>query len=431
MKKIGIIGAGPAGLMAAICAKNKTNDITIFERNDKIGKKLLMTGGGRCNITNDAYFDDFLDKVITNKKFIYSAFTRFDNFALIDFLNANGLETVTEEAGRVFPKSEKSLDVIKFFETKLKEESVALKTGTKINKVYKDDAFYLTDQNDQTYTFDYLIIATGGKSYPKTGSDGNGYTFARKLGHEIVEPKAVLVPIFIKNKLKLRAQSLKNITIKANTNCGIYTQSGDILINENFITGPAALKLSSFIRDKKIRDLSIDFLPNLTYNELENKIINFLSLNSKKSLGNALKSLLKSSILEEILRQANIDINLNSSEFSRENRKILVKKIKEFNLDYERLGSFESAVVTRGGIDLSQVNPKNMESKLVNGLFFVGEILDIDSLTGGYNLQTYFSTAYAAGTYIKENKWHILLRLMDLVDQESLPYLKYLQKNWI
>ncbi|WP_311492293.1 NAD(P)/FAD-dependent oxidoreductase [uncultured Anaerococcus sp.] len=403
MKKIGIIGGGPAGLMSAIFAKNEKNEITIFERNDDIGRKLLMTGGGRCNITNDAYFDEFLDKVITNKKFIYSAYTKFDNFALIDYLNSNGLETITEEAGRVFPKSQKARDVINFFKSKLKEKSIVLKTGTKINKVYKDDVFYITDQNEKTYKFDYLIIATGGKSYPKTGSDGNGYNLALKLGHKIVEPKAVLVPIFIRNKLKLKAQSLKDIIIKAKTNDGTYSQSGDILISENFITGPAALKLSSFIRDKKIRELSIDFLPNLTYNDLENKIINLLSSNPKKSIGNALKSLLNPSILEEIFRQVKIDYNIKAGEFSKENRKLLVEKIKNFDLEFDRLGSFESAVVTRGGIDLSGVNPKNMESKLVAGLFFVGEILDIDSLTGGFNLQIYFSTAYAAGTYIKEN----------------------------
>lgn len=403
MKKIGIIGGGPAGLMSAIFAKNEKNEITIFERNDDIGRKLLMTGGGRCNITNYAYFDEFLDKVITNKKFIYSAYTKFDNFALIDYLNSNGLETITEEAGRVFPKSQKARDVINFFKSKLKEKSIVLKTGTKINKVYKDDVFYITDQNEKTYKFDYLIIATGGKSYPKTGSDGNGYNLALKLGHKIVEPKAVLVPIFIRNKLKLKAQSLKDIIIKAKTNDGTYSQSGDILISENFITGPAALKLSSFIRDKKIRELSIDFLPNLTYNDLENKIINLLSSNPKKSIGNALKSLLNPSILEEIFRQVKIDYNIKAGEFSKENRKLLVEKIKNFDLEFDRLGSFESAVVTRGGIDLSGVNPKNMESKLVAGLFFVGEILDIDSLTGGFNLQIYFSTAYAAGTYIKEN----------------------------
>ena len=407
MKKIGIIGAGPAGLMAAIRAKNENNIVAVFETNDKIGKKLLMTGGGRCNITNAVYYQDFLDNVVTNKKFIYSAFTNFDNFSMIDFLNKNGIETIIEEDGRVFPKSEKSIDVVKFFEAKLKEKSINLITNTKINKVYKDKNFYLTDQNGKIYEFDYLIIATGGKSYPKTGSDGSGYKLAKKLGHEIIEPKAVLVPIFIRDKINFKAQSFRNIKINILTDKDNVSVEGDLLINANFLTGPAALKASSYMRDKKIRKVSIDFYPNLTYNDLDKQILNLLGENSKKSVGNALKTLLNPSLLDEIFRRNNLDLGKKSSEFTKEDRKLLIEKIKDFDLEFDRLGSFESAVVTRGGIDVTKVNPKNMQSKLVEGLFFAGEILDIDCLTGGFNLQICFSTAYAAGTYIKENTWHI------------------------
>lgn len=403
MKKIGIIGAGPAGLMAAIRAKNENNIVAVFETNDKIGKKLLMTGGGRCNITNAVYYQDFLDNVVTNKKFIYSAFTNFDNFSMIDFLNKNGIETIIEEDGRVFPKSEKSIDVVKFFEAKLKEKSINLITNTKINKVYKDKNFYLTDQNGKIYEFDYLIIATGGKSYPKTGSDGSGYKLAKKLGHEIIEPKAVLVPIFIRDKINFKAQSFRNIKINILTDKDNVSVEGDLLINANFLTGPAALKASSYMRDKKIRKVSIDFYPNLTYNDLDKQILNLLGENSKKSVGNALKTLLNPSLLDEIFRRNNLDLGKKSSEFTKEDRKLLIEKIKDFDLEFDRLGSFESAVVTRGGIDVTKVNPKNMQSKLVEGLFFAGEILDIDCLTGGFNLQICFSTAYAAGTYIKEN----------------------------
>lgn len=407
MKRIGIIGGGPAGLMAAICAKNKNNHVTIFDINDKIGKKLLMTGGGRCNITNSAYFDDFLENVVTNKKFIYSAFTNFDNFALIDFLNQNGLETIIEEDGRVFPKSEKAGDVVSFFENIIKEKSIDLKTKTKIKKVYKDKYFYLTDQNDKSYTFDYLIIATGGKSYPKTGSDGNGYSLASKLGHKIIDPRAVLVPIYLNEKLSLRAQSFKDVSLNIKTNVENITVSGDLLINGNLITGPAALKASSFILGKNIVEFSIDFSPDLTYNEIEKKILDLIGDNPKKTLGNALKPLINFPLFEEILRLGKIDINKNVSELTKEDRKTIVSYIKDFKINFARLGSFESAVVTRGGIDLKEVNPQNMKSKLVDGLFFVGEILDIDSLTGGFNLQTYISTAYAAGTFIKENTWLI------------------------
>ena len=403
MKTIGIIGAGPAGLMASIQAKNDNNQVIIFEKNDRIGKKLLMTGGGRCNITNVAYYDDFLANVMTNRKFLYSSYSKFDNYALIDLLNENGIETIVEENGKVFPKSQKSSDIVKFFEDKIKEKSIDLKMNTDIKKIYKDEIFYLTDQNNRTYTCDNLIIATGGRSYPNTGSDGYGYTLADKLGHKIVQAKAVLVPIFIKDNLNLKAQSFKEVQINIETDQGQISISGDLLINAKFLTGPAALKASSFMVDKKIKRLSIDFLPKQSYNEIEEEILNLIKRNSKKSIGNALKSILNFSLLEVIFFLLNIDMNKKASELTRDERNSITEKIKFFNLQFERLGSFQSAIVTRGGVDVASLNPKNMQSRLVDGLFFVGEILDIDSLTGGFNLQTYLSTAYAAGTYIKEN----------------------------
>lgn len=403
MKTIGIIGAGPAGLMTAIQAKNDNNQVIIFEKNDRIGKKLLMTGGGRCNITNVAYYDDFLANVITNRKFLYSSYSRFDNYALIDLLNENGIETIVEENGKVFPKSQKSSDIVKFFEDEIKEKSIDLKTNTNIKKIYKDEIFYLTDQNNRTYTCDNLIIATGGRSYPNTGSDGYGYTLADKLGHKIVQAKAVLVPIFIKDNLNLKAQSFKEVQINIETDQGQISISGDLLINAKFLTGPAALKASSFMVDKKIKRLSIDFLPKQSYNEIEEEILNLIKRNSKKSIGNSLKSILNFSLLEVIFFLLNIDMNKKASELTKDERNAIIEKIKSFNLQFERLGSFQSAIVTRGGVDVASLNPKNMQSRLVDGLFFVGEILDIDSLTGGFNLQTYLTTAYAAGTYIKEN----------------------------
>lgn len=403
MKTIGIIGAGPAGLMASIQAKNYNNQVIIFEKNDRIGKKLLMTGGGRCNITNVAYYDDFLANVMTNRKFLYSSYSKFDNYALIDLLNENGIETIVEENGKVFPKSQKSSDIVKFFEDEIKEKSIDLKTNTNIKKIYKDEIFYLTDQNNRTYTCDNLIIATGGRSYPNTGSDGYGYTLADKLGHKIVQAKAVLVPIFIKDNLNLKAQSFKEVIINIETDQGQASISGDLMINAKFLTGPAALKASSFMVDKKIKRLSIDFLPKQSYNEIEEEILNLIKRNSKKSIGNALKSILNFSLFEVILFLLNIDMNKKASELTKDERNAIIEKIKSFNLQFERLGSFQSAIVTRGGVDVASINPKNMQSRLVDGLFFVGEILDIDSLTGGFNLQTYLTTAYAAGTYIKEN----------------------------
>lgn len=407
MKKIAIIGAGPTGMLAGIIAKNNVNEITIFDSNKDLGKKLLMTGGGRCNLTNIAYYDEFLGNIVRNKKFIYSALNKFDNYGLIDFLNENGLATIVEEDGRVFPKSQKASDVISLFRKRLEENSVNFILNTKIKKVYHDEVFYLTDYNNKTYVFDCLIVATGGKSYPKTGSDGYGYEIAKKLGHKIIEPNPVLVPIFIKDRLNIKALSLKDIRINARTERKQVSIDGDILINPNFITGPAALKLSSLIRGEKIDEISIDFYKDITYNNLDKKIIDLINDNPRKSIENALKSLLNDSLLSLILEKSGIDSNKKAGEFSKEERKILVDEIKNFELEFDKFGSFESAIVTRGGVDVREINPQNMESKLVKNLFFVGEILDIDGLTGGFNLQICFSTAYVAGNFIKENAWHI------------------------
>ena len=402
MKKIGIIGAGPAGMMAAICAKNENNLVTIFERNDFPGKKLLMTGGGRCNITNTAFYDDFLTNVIRNRKFVYSSFTSFDNYALMDFLKQNGLDTIEEDCGRVFPKTEKARDVIAIFQKILKQKSIEVKTNTKIEKVYKDKVFYLTDQNNKTYELDYLIIASGGKSYPRTGSDGLCYDLARKLAHKIINPEPVLTPIFIKDRLGMKAISFSNISLTVKTDKKDESIRGDILFNKNFVTGPAALKASSFISDEDIKGLSVDFFPNITYNELDREILSLSEENSKKNLINALAKLTKTSLLEEVTKRLSINPAMKVSELNRSSRKLIIEYLKNFPLTFDRLGGFETAVVSRGGVSVKEINPKTMESKIVEKLFFVGEILDIDSLTGGYNLQVYFSTGHACGTFIKE-----------------------------
>lgn len=402
MKKIGIIGAGPAGMMAAICAKNEKNLVTIFERNDCLGKKLLITGGGRCNITNTAFYDDFLTNIIRNRKFIYSSFTSFDNYALMDFLKQNGLDTIEEDCGRVFPKTEKARDVIAIFQKILKQKSIEVKTNTKIEKVYKDKVFYLTDQNNNSYECDYLIIASGGKSYPRTGSDGLGYDLARKLGHNIINPEPVLTPIFIKDRLSMKAISFSNISLTVKTDKKDESIRGDILFNKNFVTGPAALKASSFISSEDIKGLSVDFFPNITYNELDREILSLSEENSKKNLINALAKLTKTSLLEEVTKRLSINPAMKVSELNRSSRKLIIEYLKNFPLTFDRLAGFETAVVSRGGVSVKEINPKTMESKIVEKLFFVGEILDIDSLTGGYNLQVYFSTGHACGTFIKE-----------------------------
>lgn len=402
MKKIGIIGAGPAGLMTAILAKNKHNEIYILERNSKIGRKLKMTGGGRCNITNLSFDGDFLDKVVRNKKFIYSAFSKFNNYDMIDFFENEGIATISEEDGRVFPKSQNSQSLIDFFYKKINDLGINLLTKTKVVDINKDEKF-IVKTNENQFEFDSLILATGGKSYPKTGSDGLGFDLCKNLGHAVTKTRPVLVPIFIKDKLNIKALSLNDVGLSLESDKSTIYQVGDILINSNFITGPAVLRASSLIDADKVKNIYIDFFTKYTYNELDDLLLDLINQNPKKSILNILKSIINDSLVGVIGQRLKIDKNLRASELSRDLRISIIENLKKFKLNFLKFGGYESAVVTRGGVDLSEINPSTMMSKKIENLFFVGEILDIDSLTGGYNLQIYFSTAYACGGYIREN----------------------------
>ena len=406
MKKIGIIGAGPAGLMTAILAKNENNEIYILERNSKIARKLKMTGGGRCNITNMSYDGDFLDKVVRNKKFVYSSYAKFNNYDLIDFLESEGIATIAEEDGRVFPKSQQSQSLIDFFYKKINDLGINLLTNTKVVDIKKNKKF-IAKTDDHKFEFDSLVIATGGKSYPKTGSDGLGYDLCKKLGHHISKISPVLVPIFIKDKLNIKALSLKDVGLSLESDENSVYQVGDILINSDFITGPVVLRASSLIDNDKVNHIYIDFFTKYTYNELDDLLLDLINQNPKKSILNILKSIINDSLVGVIGQRLKIDKDLRASELSRDLRMLIIENLKKFELNFLKFGGYESAVVTRGGVDLSEINPSSMMSKKIDNLFFVGEILDIDSLTGGYNLQIYFSTAYACSQYIRERIWHI------------------------
>ena len=406
MIKIGIIGAGPAGLMTAILAKNENNEIYILERNTKIARKLKMTGGGRCNITNMSFDGDFLDKVVRNKKFVYSSYAKFNNYDLIDFLESEGIATIAEEDGRVFPKSQQSQSLIDFFYKKINDLGINLLTNTKVVDIKKNKKF-IVKTDDHKFEFDSLVIATGGKSYPKTGSDGLGYDLCKKLGHHISKISPVLVPIFIKDKLNIKALSLKDVGLSLESDENSVYQVGDILINSDFITGPVVLRASSLIDNDKVNHIYIDFFTKYTYNELDDLLLDLINQNPKKSILNILKSIINDSLVGIIGQRLKIDKDLRASELSRNLRMLIIENLKKFELNFLKFGGYESAVVTRGGVDLSEINPSSMMSKKINNLFFVGEILDIDSLTGGYNLQIYFSTAYACSQYIRERIWHI------------------------
>lgn len=395
---IGIIGAGAAGVFTAINAKNKNNKVSIIEKNKQIGKKLFITGKGRCNITNAKFFDEFLDNIVVNKKFMYSSFTNFDNYALMDYLENKGLKLVVQRGDRVFPKSEKSSDVIKFFENLIKKNHIDLKLDEKAEKITKDEkGKFLVKTNKDTYSFDKLVIATGGLSYPLTGSTGDGYKFAKEFSHNLIETKPALCPIRFKDKDldSLNGISLRNVSLNVETKDRNFSEFGEMLIGKNFITGPIVLTMSSLINKSQVKGLYIDLKPALDFEKLDNRLVRDFENDLNKDIVNVLKNLLLNAFVEVILKRSKIDFHKKVNQITKEERYKLIDVIKHFKLEFNGLSHVKNAVVTSGGVDCKEINPKNMESKKVSGLYFVGEVTDVDALTGGYNLQIAFSQAYA------------------------------------
>lgn len=401
MRKIGIIGAGPAGVFAAIHIKNENNKVYLLDKNKNIGEKLKITGNGRCNVTNAKYYDEFMENIIRNKNFLYSSFTRFDNYSLIDFLNKEGIETIIEDDGKVFPKSSKSSEIISLFERLIKEKGIAFLPNTRVINIEKTDCF-LVETSGKKYKFDSLIIATGGLTYPKTGSSGDGYAFAQSLGHNIIEAKPSLMPLYLKERLDVRALSLSDKVLSLKTKQNSYEIRGDIMLTSSFITGPAALKIQAMAARDDLETIAIDFLPSYSEKELDDLLISLLEKNSKKNISNVLNTILNYQLISLIMDKSGVDKDIKVSELSRHDRKNIVSIFKNFELKLSKKVNFKNAVVTSGGVDLKEINPKTIESKLVKDLYFIGEVLDIDALTGGFNLQISFTTAYAASLDIKE-----------------------------
>lgn len=403
MMKIGIIGAGPSGIFTAINLKNENNEVYLIDKNKEIGKKLAITGNGRCNITNIAPYEDFLDNIIRNRNFMYSSFSKFDNYSLLDFLSDNEIETVVENRGKVFPKSMKSTDVIEMFKDILLEKKVKIISNTEVESIKKSNDFVVTT-NKGEFDFDYLVLATGGKSYPKTGSTGDGYTFAKRLGHKIIDQTPSLAPIHISDGFNIKALNLRDVTLNINTNDKAYSEKGDLLLTKRFLTGPITLKAQARASRDEITDMWIDLFPNYSYESLEGVLLQLLNKNPKKNISNVLKEIINESLAICILDRLEIDINTKANQLEKEKRKALIDCLKCLRFKAVNNTSFSSAVVTSGGIDVSEINPKTMESKLVDGLYIVGELLDVDALTGGFNLQIAFTTGYAASLAIRERK---------------------------
>ena len=458
--KIVIIGGGPAGMMSAISAKEKNpkNEVIILEKNNQLGKKLLITGKGRCNITSSLDMEDFIKNIPGNGRFLYSAFNEFTNKDIINFLKEEGLEVKKERGDRIFPVTDKSLDVLKCFEKRIKKLEIEVKYNVKVekilvkseNKIPKEENGMLLEKEEITINedkkptdedkiptdekeislkqdkmsiygvktnigiikADKVILATGGKSYPLTGSTGDGYNLAKELGHKITEIKPSLVPLEIYEKdicSNLQGLSLKNVSINIidkNKGKVIYNDFGEMIFTHFGVSGPIILSASAhLVRYKNITQLlkenkiilKIDFKPALDEQKLDARILRDFEEIKNKQFKNSLDKLLPQKLIPVIIKKTNIDEEKRVNLIKKEERKKLVSLIKDFEVTISKFRPIEEAIITAGGISIKDINPKTMESKLVKNLFFAGEIIDVDAYTGGFNLQIAYSTGYVAG----------------------------------
>lgn len=403
---VAVLGGGPAGMLAAGTAASLGNSTILIEKNEKLGKKLFITGKGRCNVTNAADFDEFMKNIPKNNKFFYSAFSSFSNEDLIALLNSLGLKTKVERGGRIFPESDKSSDVIKALEKYLHMYKVEIKLNSKALEVRQENgevSGVLMD-NGHFIECSSVIICTGGVSYPQTGSTGEGYKIAEKAGHSVTELVPSLVPLvsddeFIK---ELQGLSLKNVAIKAFADDKqVYEDFGEMLFTHYGLSGPIILSASFFIsehlrKDRRIK-LAIDLKPALSEEELDKRLLRDFEKNTNKHFKNSLDELLPQKLIPVIISLSGIAETKEVHQVTKEERKSLVRLLKNLTVSITGTRPIEEAIVTSGGIKLKEINPKTMESKLVKGLYFAGEVIDLDAFTGGFNLQIAFSTGYVAG----------------------------------
>ena len=401
IKKICVVGGGPAGMMAAGTAALYGADVTIFESTDRLGKKLAITGKGRCNVTNRCTTQEFLENVITNPRFLYASMAEFDVEDTIRFFESQGVELKTERGKRVFPVSDKAKDIVDAMRRYCEGVNVIYK---KVNDIKRNEnETFSVISGSESFLFDSVIIATGGKSYPLTGSDGSGYRLAQRLGHKVTELSPSLVPIESKSEVckELQGLSLKNvsITVKDENNNKIFTDFGEMMFTHFGVTGPMILSASSHIKDKDVSKLtlSIDLKPALDEKTLDARILSDFKAQSNKDFVNSLGGLLPAKLIEPFVRIVGIDPRKKVNVITKEERKIILDKLKNFEISLHKFRPIEEAIITSGGIEVKGINPKTLESKITPGLYFAGEILDLDAYTGGFNLQIAFSTGYLAG----------------------------------
>ena len=399
---IGVIGGGPAGMVAAYSAAKRGKKVVVIEKNPMLGKKLLITGKGRCNITNSTDTEEFIKNVPVNPSFLYSAFYTFTNDDIVSLLSLYGVETKVERGGRIFPQSDKSKDVRDALQRAIKDAGVKVYNGQVTQVQKSDDTFKIILSSNKSLTVDKVIVATGGMSYPLTGSTGDGYKFSKDFGHTVTDLKPSLVPLEIKEKeyLSLQGLSLKNIEITVLRNGKkIYTDFGEMLFTHFGVSGPVILSASSHIRDIKndTIKINIDLKPALDEATLDKRILRDFEEAKNKDLINALDKLLPRMIIPHVIHKSGINPRKKVNEVTKEERRKLLESVKCFDVTVSDFRPLSEAIITSGGVSVKEINPSTMESKIVPGLYFAGEIIDVDAYTGGYNLQIAYSTGYLAG----------------------------------
>ena len=414
--KVVIIGGGPAGMMAAISCKkhNPLYDVVILEKNNTLGRKLLITGKGRCNVTSSLEISEHIKNIPGNGMFMFSSFKNYTNEDIINMLESNGVKVKEERGNRIFPVSDKAQDVLNAFEKELRKLAVKIKLNSNVEdiQILEDNRFLITFNNKEKIEADKLIIATGGKSYPGTGSTGDGYDFASKFGHTVTAIRPSLVPLEIKEKSDCKSMqglSLRNVAIKIKDiekNKLIYEDFGEMLFTHFGISGPIVLSgsahliryknLDTLLKQGKIK-IYIDLKPALSEEQLNQRILRDFEKQKNKEYKNSLYELLPRKMIDYIIEKSGINQNKKVNEIKKEERYILIKLIKNIELTIDKTRPIEEGIITSGGINIKEINPSTMKSKLVENLYFAGEIIDVDAYTGGFNLQIAYSTGYTSG----------------------------------
>ena len=401
-----VIGGGPAGMFAAITAAQRGQQVLLLERNDRLGKKLLITGKGRCNVTNDCTAQEVLQNTPRNGRFLFSAMTAFPPENTKAFFEERGCQLKTERGNRVFPVSDKAISILECLQKEMRRLGVTVKTARVRHILTEDGKVTGVQTLDETIAANWVILATGGASYPTTGSTGDGYAMAEELGHTIVPAVGSLVPLETAGKdcQDMQGLSLRNCGVKLLNAKGkvMYKDFGELLFTHFGVSGPTVLSASCHLKGEGCR-LVIDLKPALEESKLDDRILRDLELYQNRAMENALTDLLPRSMIPVVLRRLAIDPSMQANSLTKEKRRALVQLLKNFTVEITGKRPVSEAIITSGGIKTSQIDPRTMESKLVSGLYFAGEIIDCDAYTGGFNLQIAWSTAYAAAMAAAEN----------------------------